>query len=75
MKGTMWCSFPARPALWARSPADRQAEGPHRDGSAGPEKTGFLKEIGVDHAIDSKAESDSTAALLRAARTGFDVYF
>jgi NADPH-dependent curcumin reductase CurA len=45
-------------------------------GSAGgPEKVAFLKEIGVDHAIDYKAESDLTAALLRAAPEGFDVYF
>jgi NADPH-dependent curcumin reductase CurA len=45
-------------------------------GSAGgPEKVAFLKEIGVDHAIDYKAESDLTAALLRAAPQGFDVYF
>src|SRR5579859_4975119 len=45
-------------------------------GSAGgPEKAAFLKEIGVDHAIDYKAERDLTAALLRAAPDGFDVYF
>ena len=45
-------------------------------GSAGgPEKVAFLKEIGVDHAIDYKAERDLTAALLRAAPEGFDVYF
>src|SRR5476651_268558 len=45
-------------------------------GSAGgPEKAAFLKEIGVDHAIDYKAEPDLTAALLRAAPDGFDVYF
>jgi NADPH-dependent curcumin reductase CurA len=45
-------------------------------GSAGgPEKVAFLKEIGVDHAIDYKAEPDLTAALLRAAPDGFDVYF
>ncbi|HVM99861.1 MAG TPA: NADP-dependent oxidoreductase [Caulobacteraceae bacterium] len=45
-------------------------------GSAGgPQKTAFLKEIGVDHAIDYKAERDLTAALLRAAPDGFDVYF
>ena len=45
-------------------------------GSAGgPEKVAFLKEIGVDHAIDYKAEPDLTAALLRAAPAGFDVYF
>jgi hypothetical protein len=45
-------------------------------GSAGgPEKAAFLKEIGVDHAIDYKAEPDLTAALLRAAPGGIDVYF
>lgn len=45
-------------------------------GSAGgPAKTGYLTEIGVDAAIDYKAESDLTAALLRAAPEGIDVYF
>ncbi len=45
-------------------------------GSAGgPEKVAFLQEIGVDHAIDYKAEPDLTAALLRAAPGGIDVYF
>src|SRR5579863_7384536 len=45
-------------------------------GSAGgPEKTAFLNEIGVDHAIDYKAEPDVTAALMRAAPGGIDVYF
>jgi len=45
-------------------------------GSAGgAEKAAFLKEIGVDHAIDYKAEPDITAALLRAAPEGIDVYF
>jgi NADPH-dependent curcumin reductase CurA len=45
-------------------------------GSAGgPEKTAFLKEIGVDAVIDYKAEPDLTAALLRAAPAGVDVYF
>jgi NADPH-dependent curcumin reductase CurA len=45
-------------------------------GSAGgADKIAFLKEIGVDHAIDYKAEPDLTAALLRAAPEGFDVYF
>jgi NADPH-dependent curcumin reductase CurA len=45
-------------------------------GSAGgPDKVAFLKEIGVDHAIDYKAEKDLTAALLRAAPGGIDVYF
>jgi NADPH-dependent curcumin reductase CurA len=45
-------------------------------GSAGgQEKTAFLKEIGVDQAIDYKAEPDLTAALMRAAPRGVDVYF
>ncbi len=45
-------------------------------GSAGgPEKVAFLKEIGVDHAIDYKAERDLTGALMRAAPDGIDVYF
>jgi NADPH-dependent curcumin reductase CurA len=45
-------------------------------GSAGgPEKVKFLKEIGVDHAIDYKAEKDLTAAVLAGAPDGFDVYF
>src|SRR5580658_4603165 len=45
-------------------------------GSAGgPEKIAYLKEIGVDHAIDYKAEPDLTAALMRAAPSGIDVYF
>ena len=45
-------------------------------GSAGgPGKVAFLKEIGVDHAIDYKAEPDLVAALARAAPDGVDVYF
>ncbi len=45
-------------------------------GSAGgPEKAAWLKEIGVDHVIDYKAEPDLTAALMRAAPDGIDVYF
>jgi NADPH-dependent curcumin reductase CurA len=45
-------------------------------GSAGgAEKIAFLKEIGVDHAIDYKAEPDLTKALLAAAPNGIDVYF
>ncbi|MCR5876058.1 NADP-dependent oxidoreductase [Phenylobacterium sp. J426] len=45
-------------------------------GSAGgPEKVAFLKSIGVDHAIDYKAEPDLTAALARVAPGGIDVYF
>jgi NADPH-dependent curcumin reductase CurA len=45
-------------------------------GSAGgAKKIAFLKEIGVDQAIDYKAEKDLTAALLKAAPAGIDVYF
>ena len=45
-------------------------------GSAGgAEKVAYLKELGVDHVIDYKAESDLTAALMRAAPDGIDVYF
>ena len=45
-------------------------------GSAGgPEKVAYLKELGFDHVIDSKAEPDLTAALMRAAPEGIDVYF
>src|ERR1700722_14766634 len=45
-------------------------------GSAGgAEKVAYLKELGVDHVIDYKAEDDLTAALMRAAPDGIDVYF
>ena len=45
-------------------------------GSAGgAEKGAYLKELGVDHVIDYKAEPDLTAALMRAAPQGIDVYF
>ena len=45
-------------------------------GSAGgPEKVAFLKEIGVDHAIDYKAVPDLTQAVMQAAPSGIDVYF
>lgn len=45
-------------------------------GSAGgPEKCGFLREIGVDRIIDYKAETDLKAALARCAPDGIDVYF
>lgn len=45
-------------------------------GSAGgAEKAAYLKEIGVDHVIDYKAEKDLTGALMRAAPDGIDVYF
>ena len=45
-------------------------------GSAGgAEKVAFLKSIGVDHAIDYKAERDLNGALAAAAPDGIDVYF
>jgi NADPH-dependent curcumin reductase CurA len=45
-------------------------------GSAGgAQKAAFLKEIGVDHVIDYKAEKDLSAALAAAAPDGIDVYF
>jgi NADPH-dependent curcumin reductase CurA len=45
-------------------------------GSAGgAEKAAFLREIGVDHALDYKAEPDIAYALMRAAPEGIDVYF
>ena len=45
-------------------------------GSAGgPEKTAFLKSIGVDHVIDYKATPDVVAELAKAAPKGIDVYF
>ncbi len=45
-------------------------------GSAGGrDKMAFLRDLGVDHAIDYKAEPDLTAALMRAAPGGIDVYF
>ncbi len=45
-------------------------------GSAGgAEKVAYLRELGVDHVIDYKAEADLTAALMRAAPDGIDVYF
>jgi NADPH-dependent curcumin reductase CurA len=45
-------------------------------GSAGGlDKTAFLREIGVEHVIDYKAEPDLKTALKRAAPKGIDVYF
>jgi NADPH-dependent curcumin reductase CurA len=45
-------------------------------GSAGgPEKIAYLKEIGVDHAIDYKAVPNLTDAVMQAAPDGIDVYF
>ena len=43
--------------------------------AGGADKIAFLKSIGVDHAIDYKAEKDLTAALAKAAPGGIDVYF
>jgi NADPH-dependent curcumin reductase CurA len=43
--------------------------------AGGGEKAKYLKEIGVDQVIDYKAESDLTAALMKAAPGGIDVYF
>jgi NADPH-dependent curcumin reductase CurA len=45
-------------------------------GSAGgADKIAYLKEIGVDHAIDYRAEPDLTAALARVAPKGVEFYF
>jgi NADPH-dependent curcumin reductase CurA len=45
-------------------------------GSAGgADKARYLREIGVDHVIDYKTERDLTAAVMRAAPEGIDVYF
>ena len=45
-------------------------------GSAGgAAKCAWLKDVGVDHVIDYKAESNLTAALAAAAPDGIDVYF
>lgn len=53
-----------------------KAKGHRVIGSAGgADKVRFLKEIGVDHAIDYKAEKDLTAAVLAGAPDGIDVYF
>jgi hypothetical protein len=53
-----------------------KAKGHKVVGSAGgADKVRFLKEIGVDHAIDYKAEKDLTAAVLAGAPEGIDVYF
>ena len=43
--------------------------------AGGADKIAYLKEIGVDHAIDYKAESNLTGALMKAAPAGIDVYF
>ena len=43
--------------------------------AGGADKMAYLKSLGVDHVIDYKAESDLTAALMRAAPGGIDVYF
>jgi hypothetical protein len=53
-----------------------KAKGHKVIGSAGgAEKVKFLKQIGVDHAVDYKAERDLTAAVLAGAPDGIDVYF
>jgi NADPH-dependent curcumin reductase CurA len=43
--------------------------------AGGAQKVAFLKEIGADQVIDYKAEKDLTAALMKAAPNGIDVYF
>jgi NADPH-dependent curcumin reductase CurA len=53
-----------------------KAKGHRVIGSAGgPDKVAFLRDIGCDAVIDYKAEGDLTAALMRAAPEGIDVYF
>ena len=43
--------------------------------AGGAEKVAYLKEIGVDHAIDYKAVPNLTEAVMAAAPGGIDVYF
>jgi NADPH-dependent curcumin reductase CurA len=43
--------------------------------AGGAEKVSYLKDLGIDHVIDYKAETDLTAALARVAPAGIDVYF
>ena len=43
--------------------------------AGGAEKVAFLKDIGVDHVIDYKAEKDLTAAVFAGAPDGIDIYF
>ena len=43
--------------------------------AGGAEKIAYLKELGVDHAIDYKATPNLTEALMAAAPEGIDVYF
>lgn len=53
-----------------------KARGHRVIGSAGgPEKVAFLRSIGVDHAIDYKAEKDLGAAVLAGAPDGIDAFF
>jgi NADPH-dependent curcumin reductase CurA len=53
-----------------------KAKGNRVIGSAGgPDKVAFLKEIGVDHAIDYKAEKDLTAAVMAGSPKGINIYF
>ncbi len=43
--------------------------------AGGPDKCGWLKDVGVDEVIDYKAEPNLVKALARAAPDGIDVYF
>jgi len=53
-----------------------KAQGRRVIGSAGgPEKVAYLQSIGVDHAINYKAETDLSAAVLEGAPDGIDVFF
>jgi NADPH-dependent curcumin reductase CurA len=53
-----------------------KARGHRVIGSAGgPKKVEYLRSIGVDHAIDYKAETDLTQAVRAGAPDGIDVYF
>jgi len=53
-----------------------KAQGLRVIGSAGGrEKVAYLQSIGVDHAIDYKAETDLSAAVLEGAPDGIDVFF
>jgi len=53
-----------------------KAKGHRVIGSAGgSDKVAYLRDIGVDHVIDYKAETDLNAAVLTGAPDGVDVYF
>jgi NADPH-dependent curcumin reductase CurA len=43
--------------------------------AGGPDKVAFLKDIGVDHAIDYKAVGDLSKAIAEAVPGGIDIYF